>query len=110
MMMVWASPFLPLTCRKPSAPAPPDLLTTMSGRGRELVLLGDAGDEAGHLVGAAARAGRDDELDRLGRLPGGGAARRRTTTSSTTRAEHGRLSWVIDGSSCPRLGVESGMH
>ena len=36
MMMVWASPFLPLTCRKPSAPAPPDLLTTMMGRGASL--------------------------------------------------------------------------
>ena len=36
MMMVWASPFLPLTCRKPSAPAPPDLLTTMIGRGESL--------------------------------------------------------------------------
>jgi len=34
MMMVWASPFLPLTSRKPSAPAPPPLLTTMIGRGR----------------------------------------------------------------------------
>ena len=36
MMMVWASPFLPLTWRNPSAPAPPDLLTTMMGRGVSL--------------------------------------------------------------------------
>src|SRR6266850_5205950 len=36
MMMVWASPFLPFTCRNPSAPAPPDLLTTMIGRGESL--------------------------------------------------------------------------
>src|SRR5881409_3164565 len=36
MMMVWASPFLLLTSRNPSAPAPPDLLTTMSGRGESL--------------------------------------------------------------------------
>src|SRR3989304_1149327 len=36
MMIVWASPFLPLTCRNPSAPAPPDLLTTMMGRGESL--------------------------------------------------------------------------
>ena len=36
MMMVWASPFLPLTYRKPSAPAPPDLLTTMNGLGESL--------------------------------------------------------------------------
>src|SRR5262245_32172063 len=34
--MVWGSPFLLLTCRKPSAPAPPDLLTTMMGRGESL--------------------------------------------------------------------------
>ena len=36
MMRVCASPFLPLTCRKPSAPAPPALLTTISGRGESL--------------------------------------------------------------------------
>ena len=36
MMIVWASPFLPFTWRKPSAPAPPDLLTTMIGRGDSL--------------------------------------------------------------------------
>jgi hypothetical protein len=36
MMMVWASAFLPLTCRNPSAPAPPDLFTTMIGRGESL--------------------------------------------------------------------------
>src|SRR5687768_111176 len=36
MMIVWASPFLPLTCRKPSAPAPPALFTTTMGRGVSL--------------------------------------------------------------------------
>src|SRR2546428_1968477 len=36
MMMVCASPFWPFTCRKPSARAPPDLLTTMIGRGESL--------------------------------------------------------------------------
>src|SRR6266852_3830286 len=36
MIIVWVSPFLPFTCRKPSAPAPPDLLTTMIGRGESL--------------------------------------------------------------------------
>src|SRR3972149_11588306 len=36
MMIVWASPFLPLTWRKPSAPAPPALFTTMMGRGESL--------------------------------------------------------------------------
>src|SRR5882724_286810 len=36
MMIVWASPFLLLTSRKPSAPAPPDLFTTMIGRGESL--------------------------------------------------------------------------
>ena len=36
---------------------------------RQLVLLGDAGDQARHLIGAAAGAGGNDELDRLGRLP-----------------------------------------
>src|SRR5207245_8976617 len=39
--------------------------------GRELVLLGDAGDQARHLVGATAGPGGHDELDRLRRLPGG---------------------------------------
>src|SRR5262249_28842723 len=33
MMIVYASPFLPFTSRKPSAPAPPALLTTMNGFG-----------------------------------------------------------------------------
>ena len=37
----------------------------------ELVLLGDARNEAGHLVRAAARSRRDHELDGLGGLPGG---------------------------------------
>ena len=31
MMILCGSPFAPLTSRKPSAPAPPDLLTTTSG-------------------------------------------------------------------------------
>ena len=35
----------------------------------EVVLLNDALDHAGHLVGAAARAGRHDEFHRLGGLP-----------------------------------------
>ena len=38
MMIVWGSPFLPLTSRNPSAPAPPALLTTMTGRGDSLCL------------------------------------------------------------------------
>src|SRR2546422_6538213 len=42
---------------------------------RELVLLGDAVDEPGHLVGAAAGAGGNDELDGLGGLPRGGGSR-----------------------------------
>src|SRR2546425_693056 len=36
MMIVWASPFLPLTSMNPSAPAPPDLFTTIIGRGESL--------------------------------------------------------------------------
>ena len=36
MTMVCASPFLPWTCRNPSAPAPPDLFTAMIGRGVSL--------------------------------------------------------------------------
>src|SRR4026209_1147671 len=36
MIMVWPSPFSPLTWRKPSAPAPPDLFTTVIGRGESL--------------------------------------------------------------------------
>jgi len=44
MIITWASPFLPLTSRKPSAP------------GGEFVLLSDSGDQPGHLVGAASRA------------------------------------------------------
>src|SRR5262249_22119928 len=35
----------------------------------KLVLLSDAGDEPRHLVGAAARAGRHDDLNRFRRLP-----------------------------------------
>src|SRR5207245_10685411 len=36
MMIVYASPFLPFTCRNPSAPAPPDLFTAMMGCGESL--------------------------------------------------------------------------
>src|SRR5262245_34871561 len=36
MIIVWASPFLPFTSRKPSAPAPPDLFTGIKGRGESL--------------------------------------------------------------------------
>src|SRR5262245_57605550 len=36
MISVYASPFLPLTSRNPSAPAPPALLTTMNGLGESL--------------------------------------------------------------------------
>ena len=43
----------------------------MSGCVHQLVLGDHALDEARHLVGAAAGAGRHDELDRLGRLPCG---------------------------------------
>src|SRR5205823_11157279 len=39
---------------------------------RELVLLRDAVDDPRHLIGAAAGAGGNDELDRLGGLPCGG--------------------------------------
>jgi hypothetical protein len=44
----------------------------------QLVLDDDALHQAGHLVGAAAGAGRNHELDRLGRLPrqGGRAGER----------------------------------
>src|SRR5919197_5210127 len=38
--------------------------------GGELVFLGDAGDESGHLIGSAAGPGRNNELDRLAGLPG----------------------------------------
>src|SRR5438034_224525 len=37
--------------------------------GRELVLVGEAGDQPRHLIGAAAGSSRHHELDRLGRLP-----------------------------------------
>ena len=36
MMIVWASPDLAFTYVKPSAPAPPALFTTTSGRGDSL--------------------------------------------------------------------------
>ena len=63
-------PFEPFTSRKPSPPAPPDLLMTTIDCFIRLVLGDDALDDARHLVGAAAGAGRHDELDRAGRLPG----------------------------------------
>src|SRR2546426_4501568 len=43
---------------------------------RELVLLGDARDQARHLVSPAPRPGGHDELDRFRRLPGGAGRRR----------------------------------
>ena len=71
MMILCGSPFAPLTSRKPSAPAPPDLLTTIERLLHQVVLGDDALDEARHLVGAAAGAGGNDELDGLGGLPRG---------------------------------------
>src|SRR5439155_25341290 len=43
---------------------------------RELVLLGDARDQARHLVSPAPRPGGHDELDRFRRLPGSAGRRR----------------------------------
>jgi hypothetical protein len=53
----------------------------------EIVLFRDAGDETGHLIGAAAGAGRDDELDGLGGLPG---CRRRWQQRERAGGEHER--------------------
>ena len=41
----------------------------------QVMLLHNALDHAGHLIGAAAGAGRDDEFDRARRLPRGGGGR-----------------------------------
>src|SRR5262249_49953397 len=46
---------------------------------RELLLVGDASDEARHLIGAAPGAARNDEPDRLGGLPRGECRRGRRT-------------------------------
>src|SRR6266545_2726351 len=69
---------LALDVQKPLGAGPARLVDHDERARGELVLLGDAGDEPRHLVGAASGPRRDDELDRLGRLPGrdGGGGRR----------------------------------
>src|SRR5262249_6028651 len=69
--------------------------------GHQVVLGDDALDDAGHLIGATAGAGRYDELDRSGRLPGGGGrCRHRPQQCGRSHCEdeywftHGRLSPV----------------
>ncbi len=93
MMMVWASPFLPLTWRKPSAPAPPDLFTTMIGRSekrcfstipaiRRAIWSAPPPVPAGitnsmGLVGSQAGAGGGEQRSAATRKAGTSAARRR---------------------------------
>ena len=121
MMILCGSPLAPFTSRKPSAPAPPDLLTTISDSFISLCLTMIALDQARHLVGAAAGAGGDDELDRLGRLPrregraggraggeqgcGRKAARRDRTVGGETRKAHELVSWRMGGADDSRLVV-----
>ena len=65
-------------------------MTTIELR-HQVVLGDDALDDAGHLVGAAAGAGGDDEFDRAGRLPGGvGNPSHRPGDSGQTHSERER--------------------
>src|SRR5262249_12105947 len=89
MMILCGSPLAFLTSRKPSAPRPARLVDDDQGLLHQVVLGDHALDEAGHLVGAAAGAGGDDELDRLGRLPRGDCRERgeRKARGNTCRDE-----------------------
>ena len=76
----------------------------------ELVLGDDRLDDAGEIIGAAAGARSDDELDRLGRLPGlrGTDAAKREHASERSRngdGLHGFSPWglILRGRSCRRL-------
>jgi hypothetical protein len=66
----------------------------------EIVLGDDALDDAGHLVGAAAGAGRHDELDRAGGLPGR-VSRRGKGPKHRSRAHREREKWFPHGRSLP---------
>jgi hypothetical protein len=85
MMILCGSPFASLTSRKPSAPAPPALLTTISDWFISLCLTTMPLDQPRHLVGPAAGARGHDELDRFGRLPG----RRRGGSCGEAGSEEG---------------------
>src|SRR5712692_809353 len=81
MMIVWASPFLPLTSMNPSAPAPPDLFTTMIGRGESLCF--SAMPEIRRAIWSApppVPAGTTNSIGFVGSqaAPAGAAARTRT--------------------------------
>src|SRR3546814_3562595 len=62
----------------------------------ELVLLHDALDHAGHLVGTATGTGRNDELDSLRRLPLGlGLARARSDEHTSELQSLMRISYAV---------------
>src|SRR5262249_2376991 len=65
------------------------------GRGGELVVFGDAGDEPGHLSGAPSRAGGDDEFDRFGRLPCRDGRGRRRHQRHQNQTQPGRESRAL---------------
>ena len=69
MMMLCGSPFDFLHLQEAFGTRPAALVDGDHRLLHQVVLGHHALDEAGHLVGAAAGAGRDDELHRLGRLP-----------------------------------------
>src|SRR5712692_2105586 len=82
MTMTWASPFLALTSRKPSAPAPPDLFTTMSGRGDSLCF--SARPEIRRAIWSApppVPAGTTNSIGLVGSHAPAGAVDARTRTS-----------------------------
>ena len=89
MTILCGSPLAPLTSRKPSAPAPPALLIDDHRLLHQIVLGDDALDEARHLVGAAAGAGGDDELDRAvgSQAFAAGAKRLAAMAVAATRAQ-----------------------
>ena len=98
-----------LTSRKPSAPAPPDLLTTIIGCFISLCLVTMPWIDARHLVGAAAGAGGNDEFDGPHRLPCGGcrssnAARAQSRKSRRTPYEQ-NISFDSLPSNCHCAGL-----
>src|SRR5437773_1154801 len=95
MMIVWASPFLPFTCRKPSAPAPPDLLTTMKGRGESLCFSAmPAMRRAIWSAPPPAPAGITNSIGLVGSQANAGAARNSPVTTANSVRRMGILSIV----------------
>jgi hypothetical protein len=69
MISLWPSPLAFFAARKPSPPAPPGLVDHNDGLLGQVMLGDNALRHAGHLIGATAGTGGNNNFDRMGRFP-----------------------------------------